>query len=239
MDNQKFAKAQAKEKMLDGLFEYASICHIENILSENPIEKKIDLPPEFDRKMKKLISKQSKQLKRLKFKQKTKKVLPRAAVFLLILLGSFTLLVNNVEALRVKVLNIFLNIHDQYTSFQATKNNNTIPQNWNGYLPFYMPSGFEISKIEQNNLMDIIYYTNHQGQSIEFSQSKGDHSDMRIDTEDALVQNITINNSEALLAEKNGLISIVWRDEFAFCLIGNVDKSELIKVAKNVRKYQK
>jgi hypothetical protein len=61
MSEQESAKLQAKEKMLEALFEYAASCHVDNIIAENPVEDdsapEFALPPEFDRRMKKLIAK--------------------------------------------------------------------------------------------------------------------------------------------------------------------------------------
>jgi len=48
------------------------------------------------------------------------------------------------------------------------------------------------------------------------------------------VQNISIHNNDALLAEKQGLVSIVWKEEFLFSLIGEVDKAEMIKMAESI-----
>jgi len=108
------AKVQAKEKMLEALFEYAAACHVDNILVENPIDDDpaldLALPPEFDRKMKKLITRYDRKETFKKIRKRTVRLLPKAAIFLLVLLGSFTIAVANVQALRVKALNIILNV---------------------------------------------------------------------------------------------------------------------------------
>ncbi|OLN26494.1 Outer membrane lipoprotein-sorting protein [Desulfosporosinus metallidurans] len=43
-----------------------------------------------------------------------------------------------------------------------------------------------------------------------------------------------IHNCDALLAEKQGLVSIVWKEEFLFPLIGEADKAEMIKMADSI-----
>lgn len=248
MRQQQFVKEQAKEKMLEGLFEYAAACHVENIISENPVEDDQDpeviLSPEFNRKMKNLISKYDKINKFKIFRKKTIKYLPNIAIFLLVILGSFTIVVASVQALRVKALNIITNIQEQYTSIQTIDENNDkaktpieqLPPEWDGYVPNYIPYGFKIINFEENNMFKVIYYANKQGQTIRFTQYLNSNSDLRIDTENANVQNISIDNSEALLVEKDGFTSIAWTRDFLFYLIGEADKNELINMANNIRK---
>ena len=248
MSEHESAKVQAKEKMLEALFEYAAACHVENIIAENSIEDDsapdFALPPEFDRKMKRLIARHDRKETFNKIRKRTVRFLPKAAIFLLVLLGSFTIVVASVQALRVKALNIILNIQNQYTSIQTKDENNgqtkqateQIPPNWSGYVPNYIPHGFKVVKTEERDMLNAIYYSNEQGQTIRFTQYRSSDTDLRVDTEDATVQNISIHNSDALLAEKQGLVSIVWKEEFLFSLIGEVDKAEMIKMAESINK---
>ncbi|MCO1600860.1 DUF4367 domain-containing protein [Desulfosporosinus nitroreducens] len=248
MTEQESAKVQAKEKILEALFEYAAACHVENIIAENPIEDDpapdFAISPEFDRRMKKLIARHDRKETFKKTRKETVRFLPKAAIFLLVLLGSFAIVVTSVQALRVKALNIILNIQNQYTSIQTKDENNgqtkpgneQVLPNWSGYVPNYIPPGFKIVKTEERELLNAIYYTNEQGQTIRFTQYRSSDTDLRVDTEGAIVENILIHNNDALLAEKQGLVSIVWKGEFLFSLIGEVDKAEIIKMAESISK---
>ncbi len=246
MNEQESAKVQTEEKMLEALFEYAAACHVDNILTEYPIEEDSDFAysPEFDRRMKKLIARHNRKEALRNIRRGTVKFLPKAAVFLLLLIGSFTIVVASVQALRVKALNIIMNIHSQYTSIQTQDENNgqrkqtdeQIPQDWNGYAPDYIPDGFKIDRTEKREMMEALYFTNEQGRIIEFIRYLAGNSDLRIDTEGAAVQNISIHNSKALLAEEQGLVTIVWKEEYLFSLIGEADKAELIKMAESITK---
>lgn len=248
MSEQKLAKVQAKEKILDALFEYAATCHVDNIIAENQIED--DSAPsfvpsvEFDRRMKKLIVQHDRMERFKKIRKITVEFLPKTAIFVLVLLGSCTIVVTSVQALRVKALNIFLNIQKQYTSIQMTDENNPqrkqineqIPQIWNGYVLTYIPNGFKVVKIEERDMFKAIYYTNEQGETIRFTQYRSSDTDLRVDTEGANTQNILIHNNDALLVEKQGLVSIVWKDEFLFSLIGEADEATMIKMAEGISK---
>ena len=248
MNEHKTVKAQSEEKMLEALYEYAAACHADNILKEYQIEDDSNpefvLPPEFDTRMKKIIAKYERKESRNRIRKKIAKIAPKAAIFLLVLIGSFTIVVASVQALRVKALNIILNIQNQYTSIQTEDENNSrlnqvgkqIPQDWNGYVPTYVPPGFIIDKTKASNLMNVIYYKNEQDQTIEFTQYLSSNTDLRIDTEDAAVQNININNDDALLSEKQGIISIAWKEGYLFSLIGEADKADMLKMAESIKK---
>jgi len=248
MSEQESAKVQAKEKILEALFEYSAACHVENIIAENSIEDDsapdFALSPEFDQRMKRLIARHDRREAFKKIRKRTVRFLPKAAIFLLVLLGSFTIVVTSVQALRVKALNIILNIQNQYTSIQTKDENNgqtkqgneQIPPNWSGYVPNYIPHGFKIVKTEEREMLNAIYYSNEQGQTIRFTQYRSSDTDLRIDTEGATIQHISIHNTDALLVEKQGLVSIGWKEEFLFSLIGEVDKAEMIKMAESISK---
>jgi hypothetical protein len=109
-------------------------------------------------------------------------------------------------------------------------------QDWSGYVPNYIPPGFKVDKTERRDMLEVIYFTNEQGQTIRFTQYLNNKTDLRIDTENAIVQNISISNNNALLAEKQGLVSIVWNKDSLFSLIGEADKAELIKMAESIKK---
>lgn len=89
-------------------------------------------------------------------------------------------------------------------------------------------------KTEVRDMLETIYYMNEQGQTIRFTQYRRSDTDLRVDTEGSTVENILIHHNAALLAEKQGLVSIVWKDEFLFSLIGEANKAEMIKMAESV-----
>jgi len=246
MNEHETAKSQAEEKMLEVLCEYAATCHVNDILAEYPVEDDSDpefkLPIEFERKIKKNIVKYVRKEKFNKIRNATVELLPKTGIFLLILLGSFTIMVASVQALRVKALNIILNIENQYTRIQTKDKNNSyaklvdkqVLQDWSGYVPNYVPHGFIIDKTKENGIVNVIYYKNEQGHTIEFTQYITSNTDLRIDTEGAKVQNILIHSNDALLSEEQEIVSIVWKVDYLFSLIGEADKEEMIKMAESI-----
>lgn len=247
MNENKSAKDRAKEKMFDALLEYAAASHVERIIEENKIsEEDLDFTPspELDKKMKKLIARHERHEKIKNFKKATLSFLPKAAIFLLVIVGSLTLAIASVDALRVKAFNLIVDMQDQYTGFRMQENTSgqidpaheQIPADWSGYIPGYVAEGFEVLDAEQDAVSYIIYYINNNGQTIRFNQILNLHTDLRIDTENAKLEQIMIHDNEALLVEKQGLVSIVWQDEYLFYIIGEADKAELVQMAKSLQR---
>jgi RNA polymerase sigma factor (sigma-70 family) len=235
---------QLKEKMVEILFEYAAACHVENMdnmLAHLPEDDPAFLlPPEFDLKMKTLIAGFAKK----ETLHKIKKKLPQVLIFLVVLFGSLTILVASVDALRVKALNIILSVHEQYTSIRIPVENNgataqagrSQTQDRPVYDPGYIPAGFTAEKTEQRSLLKESRYSNPQGQTIRFTQYFNGNTDLRIDTENAAVQHMSIHKSDALVAEKQGIVSIVWQEDYLLSLIGEASKAEMVKMAESVHK---
>jgi hypothetical protein len=241
-------KIQAKEKMLEALFEYAAACHVENLnreyANENNAIPDFTPTPEFEKKMKRLIARYQRRRTLAAIKARAFKSLPKAAIFLLLVGGILTIVVTSVDALRIRALNMFLNARDQYTSVEVKENvpgqtapeSQTIPSDWNAYVPAYTPQGFQIVGTKKDNVTKFIEYANPNGQTIRFTQYENIKTDLQIDTENATVQDVIINNNKALLVEKAGIASLIWQDQKLFYFTGEVDKSELIRMAQSLQK---
>jgi len=229
------ALTPVKEKMLEIIFEYAAACHVENIAAEYPLEdgdiSDLLLPPEFDRKMKKLLAR----LGRKQAWAEIRKFWPQAAIFLLILLASLTILVANVEALRVKTLNLMLSAHDRYMSVRTADKNSSpsaqadrsLNRDKSFYQPGYLPPGFEVAHAEQRDLLAETSYRDKQGRIIRFTQYFSSNTDLRIDTENAMVEHTEIHGEEA-----------VWKEDCLLYLTGEADKAEIVKMAESISKNQ-
>lgn len=242
-----------QDKMIDSLFEYAATCHVNNIISENFGRSEIDgdrsFTPEFEQKMKELIDdyKRKEQIKPLK-KKLIRKV-SIAAVILLISMISLSITAANVQAFRVKVLNVFIVIQDKFTSFQMRDNASNMGKNElvtndqgqmttvmkDSHIPEYVPKGFKIIDSQENPISVIIVYGDEKNETIRFTQYFDTKTDLRIDTEGGIIKNININGSKAMLINKDGRLSIVWKAESLYYIVGHIDESDLIKMAESIK----
>jgi len=249
MSNFYIEKEKAKEKIFDVLLEYAIACYVEDLANElekeNDMHEHIPFPVELDKKIKMLINQYYRKAKIKSIWEITKKVFPRiVAVFFAIFLF-FTIGVISSEAFRVKLLNFLVQIEKEYTSIDIRNSDfessnldySNIPSNWGEiYVPEHVPEGFKIVNTKNLSDVKIIHYEDDNKRFIVFEQSKSEKSNIRVDTENAAVQEVKINDAKGLLVEKNGLITIVWHNnDLSFSLMSRIDKEELLKMAESIK----
>lgn len=242
-------KEKAKEKMLEAMLEYAGACHVENISNElqadDELNDQIAFPPEFDTKIKKLITQYNRKEYVKKAWRTTIKLFPKVAVGFCAVFICLIIAVASVQAFRVKVLNFIIETGKEYTSINlkeerpddSLKDTLNIPSEWkNVYIPAYVPEGYKISKTESLVNTKIIHYLNDKNKLIVFNQYNDENTNLRIDTEKAKVDKVIINGFDGLIAEKSGSITIAWHNnDSTFSLISNIDKNELIKIAESIK----
>ena len=84
-------------------------------------------------------------------------------------------------------------------------------------------------------MYQFIEYTNEDGNIIMFEQSLGDNSQVGIDTENTETEIIEVNTYSGIYFENKGFKTIIFsNDTYVFLLTGNLEKSELIKIAESI-----
>ncbi|GAB6173596.1 hypothetical protein JCM15765_30740 [Paradesulfitobacterium aromaticivorans] len=87
------------------------------------------------------------------------KPLNRVAVAMLVVIVILFTTVASVQAVRVRVLNFLMDIQPKYTSFELKENDSgsggrSPVVNWTkAYVPTYMPDGYKVSNISNNELL--------------------------------------------------------------------------------------
>lgn len=175
-------------------------------------------------------------------KKRIQGILNKAAIAAVIVIALLFTTVASVQALRIKVLNFFIDVQSDHTSFQIkdddNSTNNSAPVvNWsNAYVPTYIPDGYEASKISDNGFTKAIIYANQQGSTISYSELSVD-SELALDTENAdKFESLDINNHQGTLIVKNSVTTIVWQmDDRMFLIHSQTDEDIVIKVARSVK----
>jgi len=175
-------------------------------------------------------------------KQRMLKTLNRVAVVVLIVLAVLFTSVITVQAVRVRVLNFWMDIKPEYTSFQLKESGgdsdgSDIAINWHkAYAPTYIPAGYEVSDIFDGELIRKIEFKNAQGLLITYMELS-ESSKPALDTENASVfETININGHEGTLVVKNSLATIIWAmNDRIFIMQGQIEKDIVIKMAEGVK----
>lgn len=170
------------------------------------------------------------------------KPLNRVAVAMLVVIVILFTTVASVQAVRVRVLNFLMDIQPKYTSFELKENDSgsggrSPVVNWTkAYVPTYMPDGYKVSNISNNELLKKIVFENQQGSLILYTElTEGNNHG--VDTEDASdLKPISINGHEGTLVVKKSMVTIVWEmDNHMFTVQAQTSEDTAVKIAEGVK----
>lgn len=140
------------------------------------------------------------------------KVVVRAAVIALIGMLLFTTAFAASPSFRAKALNFVIEVFDEGTAFRAADVQKSIKDidvktNW-------LPDGCSLADEYQNDTTIWKQYQTQSGEKYEVNIRKLAEGDaVAFDTEDAIVENITIQNRSAMKVEKNNCVQVIWTQE--------------------------
>ncbi len=104
------------------------------------------------------------------------------------------------------------------------------------YMLGYVPEGFSLEVEEYDETGYSLVYENENSQFFRINVI-GPYGVLQIDSENAdSKEQVFVNGEQAELVAKKGITSIVWTlDEVMIVLDGNIDKTELIRIANNIQ----
>ena len=156
-----------------------------------------------------------------------KKYLRAACVAILIFVLLSGGIILGVEGIRVKVLNMLSDPYATTISFD----NSYMEQEIN---LAYVPEGFELY---EKNVQDGYLYLKFKQDTFYFSLTIRDEDTIaHIDTEDAVVTNITIQGNDAICSKKEDLCTVFFRDKtYSYTVLGNIPDNQIIEIAENIK----
>lgn len=185
---------------------------------------------EFNKKMKKLIAKES----RISFNHR--KRISRALIAAIIAtIIMFTGLMS-VSASRQKIIEFIETIFPKYTQVELSEESAPTPETIEtAYTLGYVPEGYILKEYTSSDVNVFAVWTNENGDEIVFFQNLLD-SNISIDNEHEY-ETAELNGYTSYIYGDDNLCSITWNDE-NYILRLNVPaklKNELIKMAKNIK----
>ncbi len=169
------------------------------------------------------IAKKKKQ-RRLSFKRYLRAACVAILIFVLLSGG----IILGVEGIRVKVLNMFM---DDPRATTLSFENSYMEQEIN---LAYVPEGFEL---DEKNVQDEYLYLKFKQDAFYFSLTIRDEDTVaHIDTEEAVVTNITIQGNDAICSKKEDLCTVFFRDKiYSYTILGNIPDNQIIAIAENIK----
>lgn len=185
---------------------------------------------EFNKKMKKLIAKES----RISFNHR--KRISRALIAAIIAtIIMFTGLMS-VSASRQKIIEFIETIFPKYTQVELSEESAPTPETIEtAYTLGYVPDGYELEQYNQDEVSVFAIWKNNNGDEIVFSQNLLD-SNISIDNEHEY-ETAELNGYTSYICGDDNLCSITWNDEnYRYVLATPSEfKDELIKMVENLR----
>ncbi len=199
--------------------------------------RKITFSPEFEAKMQKLINKQ----KKLYFYM-INTVAKRVACIIVAFIAVLTTLTFSVKAIREPVVEFLVKTYRKFSIIFFEEE--SIPHDYNAgietyYEPSYIPEGYTASLHQKGVYVQMIQYTDTNGNLITFQQNIINPSDLYIDTENATTS--YINDGATLLIVKDDTKKIIWHDEKYMYILTtphHFSEEELLKIADSIAEIE-
>lgn len=240
------------DKVLEAYYATIGEAHLANIVEELEANKEeieqIKVPESLTDWLETFVTGLIKREKKEARKRQSRKYASRAAVVLLMITLTGTILTFSVEAIRIRVFNMLLTATDTYTEIrfdeevtshvsESTRPNFVFDEKVAGhYYPTYIPEGYVLKESNDYGTMTNYRFEDEAGRTLYFDQSSLSGG-MQIDTEDALVTHPVIDGDPAIMAEEDGQVILVWHNaEYAFTLIGEMTGEEALKIAHSIEK---
>lgn len=233
-----------QEDMLRAYYKLVGEAHIENVLEElSENIKEIQNTPvseSLDQWVKLYALKQKRAIKRKTLAKKVKKYTSRAAMIAILLISSMMIVTVTVEAVRVRVLNFFLEVNESYTEIQVQVEDDDQPtpdiDQEGFYYPKYIPDGYSYEDNRSFGKSIMMTFTNGK-EKMTFDQSPNGAS-YQLDTEDAETLDIAVGENKGLLILKENRVILFWHDELnSYTIISyDVEADEIMKMAESMEK---
>ncbi len=234
-------QSELNNKIFDQVLQYAAEKEIDDLCSDLPSEEdlksKITFSPSFENKMDRLFKYER---RKQSYKRFGKSAL-RVAAVIFVLLAASTTVIFSVEAFRVPFLNLFsvtkkdsttINVENKTVDYKAFSE-----QAKGLFLPSYIPEGYTVKSVAKFGPVYEVSFADSKGNIISLKKLPGGTS-LGVDSENAKVENITINNAQAQYYEKGDIHNLVFKlNENAYFLTGYLSQNEMIHIAESMKLY--
>lgn len=172
-----------------------------------------------------------------RWKKRTSRFVSAAACLVLLLGIATPIALAKVEFIRVKVLQLLIDVQEEYTELSLVEDTETsfnVPGDWRGeYYLSYIPEGYALSYIDP--VYDEVIYNYNDTMSIEYHEcSIGDT--VNVDSENANISYDFVHGEVALVIEKDDTV-VTWSNgEKYFIVKTYLSREETLKIASSLHR---
>ncbi len=240
------SKEELDERLRDALLARALWERQEREIAEleKQIEKDEELEHHVQKRRQTVMALIDREVRKKHFQSAAKKT-PRiirivAAVLLFMNLG-LTTATALVPSVRVKVMELLVNIEREYTELNLREKESysfEIPAGWKGsYFPSRIPDEYRFFELIDQDMTgsNIVVYRNDEGNKVYFLEGK-ENTSVNINTEKADVSTILIHGQPGIISVgDNGYVCIAWAEAGRMFVLGfDGGRDETVKIAESV-----
>lgn len=189
-------------------------------------DEEVDFSEEHKKNMEKLFA----DYRRKERARKIRRISSRAACVVAALsIVSATAMIG-AGAWRLKLMNFIFDPKTPGTEINFNDNGGTTYSDEYVRLN-YVPFGFEMTEQSKNSECNMLAF--EYGEKYFTFSMETIESQPNIDTEDAVVENVTVNEYEGVFSSKDRVNILLWHNDYNILSIcGNISKEEMMKIAK-------
>ncbi len=190
------------------------------------------VPEDLDRRCRQTIRRARTRRRLRSVGRFTGKALKRVALAAGVAAILFTTAFATSETVRVYVLNLAIEVFETNTEFRfSSLPEQSSPQLYVGWFP----AGYTLAKTKTDDFHTMHEYRNHENMFIRISCREANGMTISIDTENAVVTNIEIKDSRAMLIQKESGLQLAWvsKDNTRFITItgSDISREDILHIA--------
>lgn len=168
-------------------------------------------------------------------RRKRRRIVKRAAAGLAACICVSTCMVFSSSAFRIPVMNFFTDVKEKYSELVVDKGTKTyVTKNFQEYEPRYVPKGFNVAEVVEEDNFFKIRYVNDNGQWYYFACHENSYS-THVDTENVETKEIKIGENDVTVYFKEGNIhAIMYKNFKQFLIRGKIDLDEVKKIFESI-----
>lgn len=240
--NKSELKKQKEEKLWEAIYYNIGALYAESASEDLQDVENQEYPTRMDEWFYKHLEELKKEEKKEKRIAKFRRIAKKAAVILMVITIGFTSMVVGVEAFRIELMRLFIDVQEKYTEITFDEIESAPSELLKDfsyyYYPEYIPEEYTLTDVGAGKFKINMYFTNEKGEKISFTQTPS-NTKVQFDTENAVVKDITILGMNGMYIIKNNRKTLIWHDnEKMFYIIGIIEEEELFQMAESIKYVQ-
>lgn len=174
-------------------------------------------------------------------KPRSKALVRAASIFLALILG-LSVMTITVKGFREKLWEFLNNLGNYSYSFMLSsdnKNENKLSEYAGQYIPTWIPEGYEVDKVFNEDCYASIDFKNDDGKKISYTEHTRDvEKKFNLDKEQYdSYETYTVNGKEIVIAEKNNIVYLTVQESQAFISVTfNDDSIDVLAFSEMIEK---